>query len=124
MKDCNSCGKCCIKYSNGGLSATAQEIAQWQDDAPEIATYVNNNEIWFDPDTQQPLTLCPFLQKAENSHTYTCAIYFNRPDDCRYYPSSIEEMIRDECEMLEPNDLKQTKKAQHALKMIMQDSWH
>ncbi|HHJ18661.1 MAG TPA: YkgJ family cysteine cluster protein, partial [Gammaproteobacteria bacterium] len=26
MKECNQCGKCCIKYSDGGLSASSSEI--------------------------------------------------------------------------------------------------
>lgn len=123
MKDCNACGKCCIKYSNGGLSATSQEIAQWQDEAPQIADYVQNGEIWFDPDTKESLTICPFLQKIENSKTYTCSIYFNRPDDCRFYPSTLDEMMRDECEMIEERDLKNPKNAQQALEIIMKDSW-
>ncbi|MFA0704132.1 YkgJ family cysteine cluster protein, partial [Vibrio sp. 10N.222.48.A3] len=26
MKDCNQCGKCCIKYGDGDLAATQEEI--------------------------------------------------------------------------------------------------
>ena len=93
MKDCNSCGKCCIKYSNGGLSASKAEIEAWQEDAPEIAEYVHQGQIWHDPETKQLFELCPFLENAPNSNLYTCSIYYNRPYDCRYYPSTFEEMV-------------------------------
>ena len=122
MKDCNSCGKCCIKYSNGGLSASKAEIDAWEDEAPEVARYVHKGQIWHDPDSKAPITLCPWLERAKNSKVYTCAIYYNRPDDCRYYPSTVEEMLRDECEMIEAKDLKNPKQAQQTLDIIMSDS--
>jgi hypothetical protein len=53
---------------------------------------------------------------------YSCDIYFDRPDDCKYYPSNVQEMILDECEMIEPSDLKDLKKAQAKLDIIMSDS--
>lgn len=124
MKDCNACGKCCIKYGNGGLSISNQELQTWIDDAPEIAKYAHNGEIWFDPRTQQLLNACPWLEKQPNSSAYTCAIYYNRPDDCRYYPSTLEEMIRDECEMIEAKDTRNPKQAQKDLQIIMSDSWN
>ncbi|MFY0701091.1 MAG: YkgJ family cysteine cluster protein [Bermanella sp.] len=122
MKDCNSCGKCCIKYSNGGLSASKAEIEVWQEESPEIAAYVHQGQIWHDPKTKQLIELCPFLENAPNSNVYTCAIYYNRPDDCRYYPSTFEEMIADGCEMVEAKDLKNPKKARQTLDIIMSDS--
>lgn len=125
MKDCNACGKCCIKYSNGGLSASNTEIEQWQESNPEIHAYVNNGKIWMDPDTGKQLELCPFLDKQSDNNGrrfYTCRIYFNRPDDCRYYPSTLDEMIADDCEMIEAKDLKNPKKARQALELIMSDS--
>lgn len=122
MKDCNSCGKCCVKYGSNGLSASKQEINNWQEDALEIAEYVHNGEIWFDPINKQPVSVCPFLQQSPNGQAYTCAIYYNRPDDCRYYPSTFEEMVIDGCEMVEAKDLKDPKKSQQALDIIMSDS--
>lgn len=126
MKDCNQCGKCCIKYSNAQLSAEDREIKAWDADRPDIHQYVKNGEIWFDPKTGEQLSLCPFLRKEDNKRSgrkiYSCSIYLHRPDDCRYYPTSIEEMIRDECEMIEPLDLKNIKRAQRALDRIMIDS--
>ena len=105
MKDCNSCGKCCIKYSNGHLVATEQEIEFWDVFRPDIAEYVSQKQIWTSPTTGEPLAPCPWLKKEPGSTVYRCEIYGDRPDDCRDYPSNIAEMIRDECEMLEPSDL-------------------
>ncbi len=125
MKDCNSCGKCCIKYSNGALSASKQEIELWEIFNPDIAEYVNKGEIWADPESGKLLELCPFLRRESGggkTEKYTCDIYFDRPDDCKYYPSNVQEMILDECEMIEPSDLKDLKKAQAKLDIIMSDS--
>lgn len=122
MKDCNSCGKCCIKYSHGGLSAAKFEIAHWQDHRPDIFAYVHAGNIWMDPATGQQLTLCPFLKPSANHKTYSCDIYDDRPDDCRYYPSTLDEMIADECEMIDVNDLKNPKLARITLHNLMRDS--
>lgn len=122
MKECNSCGKCCIKYSNGGLSASKQEIELWQTFNPSVAEYVSHGEIWADPKTGQLLELCPFLRLEENSTRYSCDIYYDRPDDCKYYPSTVQEMILDGCEMIEAQDLKDLKRAQTKLDLIMTDS--
>ncbi len=127
MKACNQCGKCCIKYGNGALSATQEEIDLWEIFNPDIFQYVKNGEIWFDPQSGQQLTVCPFLvmEPKKNSDVptqYTCSIYLNRPEDCRHYPSRIPEMIRDECEMIEVVDLENPKKAQIALDQLMQTS--
>lgn len=122
MKECNACGKCCIKYGAQGLSLDQRDIALWEENAPELLDYTLDKELWFDPKTKQPVATCPWLQPQENGQ-YHCAIYYNRPLDCRYYPSTVEEMIRDECEMIEVKDLKNPKKAQQDLQIIMSDSW-
>jgi Fe-S-cluster containining protein len=126
MKDCNSCGKCCIKYGGEDLSATEDEIDLWELFNPEIFQFVKNNEIWFDPKSGIRLKECPFLEidtKAPSMQKrYTCSIYLDRPEDCRHYPSLITEMIRDECEMIEVIDMKKPKAAQTALDILMQDS--
>jgi Fe-S-cluster containining protein len=122
MKNCNSCGKCCIKYSNGALSATPQEIELWEVFNPEIAEYVHQGQIWVEPKTKQLLTLCPFLKQESPNAPYTCDIYLDRPDDCQYYPSNVQEMIIDGCEMIEDVDLKDLTKAQARLDIIMTDS--
>ncbi len=110
LKDCNQCGKCCIKYGDGGIEASDEDIEMWQIFRPHIYEYVHHNKIWFDPQTGEQLTQCPFLEKVPNQTAstqvkYTCGIYADRPEDCRDYPSNIAEMIRDECEMIETSDL-------------------
>ncbi|MBH0073687.1 YkgJ family cysteine cluster protein [Pseudoalteromonas sp. NZS127] len=127
MKDCNQCGKCCIKYGDGDLSATQEEIDLWEIFNPEIFEFVKNNEIWFDPKSGVRLSRCPFLEvepktNPQAKNKYTCSIYLDRPEDCRHYPSLIAEMIRDECEMIEITDLSQPIKAQIKLDFIMRDS--
>ena len=127
MKECNQCGKCCIKYGDGGLSATKEEIDLWEIFNPEIFKFVKNEEIWFDPQSGLSLNRCPFLKIAPKKNDlaptkYTCSIYLNRPEDCRHYPSLIAEMIRDECEMIEVIDLKKPKQAQIKLDLLMTDS--
>ncbi|MGH1471218.1 MAG: YkgJ family cysteine cluster protein [Cellvibrionaceae bacterium] len=121
MKNCNSCGKCCIKYSNGDLSASSSDIELWDMMRPEIYKYVRKEEIWFDPATGKQIELCPWLRKSPDNK-YTCDIYYDRPEDCRHYPVTIEQMINDECEMLEVKDLKNARKAQIDLDQIMIDS--
>lgn len=127
MLNCNKCGKCCISYGNGGLSASAADIEGWQTFNPAIARYVRNGEIWIDPVSGSRLTHCPWLQELpartdSGGTTYGCSIYQDRPEDCRHYPTSIAEMQRDHCEMLELQDLEAPDKAQIALDKIMQDS--
>jgi Fe-S-cluster containining protein len=122
MKNCNQCGKCCIKYSNGSLSVTASEIELWEEFRPDIFRYVSEGRIWIDPETGKQLELCPWLRKAPAENLYTCAIYYARPDDCKYYPVTVEQMVADECEMLETQDLVKPKLAQKRLDRIMMDS--
>lgn len=122
MKDCNQCGKCCTNYGgNGGLSATASEIDWWETYRPEIARYVNDGNIWMNPETGAPLARCPWLRKLPNQDKYICRIYYDRPEDCRHYPVDIEQMLRDDCEMLEARDLAKPKQAQKALDYLMAD---
>lgn len=127
MKDCNQCGKCCIKYGGEDLSAAKEEIDLWEIFNPDIFKYVENNEIWFDPETGKKLISCPFLEIAVKKNPleknmYTCSIYLDRPEDCRHYPSLIAEMIRDECEMIEAIDITNPKKAQVKLDSLMEGS--
>lgn len=65
---------------------------------------------------------CPWLRKLPNRDKYICRIYNDRPEDCKQYPVSIEEMVRDECEMLDLRDLHNPKKAQRELDLLMADS--
>lgn len=122
MKECNQCGKCCTKYSNDGLTVSSSEIELWELFRPDLFNYVSDKKIWIDPNTGKQLELCPWLRKLPNQNKYTCDIYYDRPDDCKYYPVTIEQMIGDECEMLETKDLSKPKQAQKALDRLMADS--
>jgi len=122
VKQCNQCGKCCIKYSNGGLSASADEIQLWDTFKSNIYNYVSNGKIWSDPESGEQLERCPWLRKHPDKNIFTCDIYFDRPDDCKYYPVTIEQMITDECEMLENRDLHNPDQAQKTLDKLMADS--
>ncbi|MEH6529698.1 MAG: YkgJ family cysteine cluster protein [Porticoccus sp.] len=122
MKDCNQCGKCCIKYSNGGLSASQSEIELWEIFKPDIYQYVSDGKIWVDPKTGEQIERCPWLRKEPNQEKYTCDIYYDRPDDCKFYPVTIEQMTKDECEMLEAQDMDKPKQAQIVLDKLMADS--
>lgn len=122
MKSCTQCGKCCVHYADGGLSATASEISWWEIFRPEIVEYVRDGEIWISPLTGKQLTRCPWLQKLPDQEKFVCEIYLDRPEDCRHYPVDIDQMARDECEMLEPRDLLKPKQAQKELDELMADS--
>ncbi len=122
MKECNQCGKCCIHYSNDGLSASDNELDWWENNRPEIFSHTSGNKIWANPTTGKPLARCPWLQKLPDQQKYTCLIYADRPDDCKYYPATISQMAKDECEMLEDRDLANQKQAQKTLDILMADS--
>jgi len=122
MKECNQCGKCCTLYSDGGLSASVSEIDWWESYRPEIFSYVSDGKIWISPVTGKQLVRCPWLRKLPNQNKYICRIYYDRPDDCKHYPVKIDQMARDECEMLDARDLLNRKQAQRALDNLMADS--
>ncbi len=122
MKECNQCGKCCIRYGDGGLSASAEEIEWWETHRPDIAKYVRNGKIWVNPTTGLQMARCPWLQQLPGERKYICNIYYDRPGDCRHYPVRIEQMQIDECEMLEAKDLARPKLAQKTLDRLMMDS--
>ena len=122
MKNCNQCGKCCINYSNGGLSASTEEIKMWDLFRPDIYSYVSDGKIWMSPETGEQLELCPWLIKVTNQQIYTCDIYNDRPEDCKFFPVTIEQMINIKCEMLEERDLEKPEQAQKKLDKLMADS--
>lgn len=122
MKDCNQCGKCCTRYGGGDLSASAGEIDWWENHRPDIFSYVGDGIIWTSPVTGKQMLRCPWLRKLPKQNKYICRIYYDRPDECRHYPVNIDQMIRDECEMLEARDLDDPKRAQRTLDELMADS--
>jgi len=122
VKNCNQCGKCCTLYSDGSLSASVSEIEWWETYRPEIFSYVSGGKIWISPVTGKQMARCPWLQKLPNQNKYICRIYYDRPNDCKHYPINIDQMLRDECEMLEARDLANPKQAQRTLDNLMADS--
>jgi len=122
MKECNQCGKCCINYGNGGLSASQSEIDLWEIFKPEIFRYVSDGKIWVSPVTGKQMLRCPWLRKLPHQEKYICRIYNDRPAECKHYPVTIEQMVQDECEMLEVRDLIRPKQAQNTLNRLMADS--
>ncbi len=123
VKQCTQCGKCCINYSDGGLSATADEIEYWEIFRPHIYEYVRNGIIWVNPTTGKKISRCPWLEKLPDEEKYTCSIYHDRPDDCKHYPVTVSQMINDKCEMIEVKDLSEPKQAQRALDKLMSNSF-
>ena len=122
MKECNLCGKCCTKYSNCGLSASASEVEYWDIYRPDIYRYVSGGNIWMSPDTGKRIKLCPWLRKLPNQNKYICDIYYDRPDDCKYSPVTIDQRVMNECEMLEVQHLAKPKQAQKTLNKLLADS--
>ena len=122
MKECNQCGKCCENYSHGGLSATKSEIDYWETFKPDIFKYTSNGQIWMNPDTGKQIERCPWLRQLPNENKFICDIYDDRPDDCKHYPVTINQMVKDECEMLEVKDLSNPKQAQKFLDRLMAES--
>ena len=121
MKECNQCGKCCKNYSDGGLSASESDIQFWEIFRPHIFRFVSAGKIWIDPDTGKQIKQCPWLRQLPNQGKYVCDIYYDRPDDCKHYPVTIEQMMNDECEMLDAQDLVNPKQAQSVLDKLMAD---
>ncbi|MDH3615162.1 MAG: YkgJ family cysteine cluster protein [Gammaproteobacteria bacterium] len=122
MKDCNQCGKCCLLYGGGGLSASNSEIDWWETNRPEIFSHVRGGKIWISPVTGKQMVRCPWLRKLPKQNKYICRIYYDRPEECKHYPVTVNQMVRDQCEMLEPRDLLNPRKAQRTLDNIMADS--
>ncbi|MDJ0759201.1 MAG: YkgJ family cysteine cluster protein [Woeseiaceae bacterium] len=122
MKDCNSCGRCCQNWGGSGLSASAEDIERWETYRPDIARFVVGDKLWIDPEAGDYFEHCPWLKSSDGGNKFTCDIYEDRPEDCRFYPVSIDDMVKDGCEMLEAGDLENPRRAQRALDAIMIDS--
>ena len=127
MQNCNSCGKCCVKYSNGDLSASDQDIDMCELFKPDIAAYVKKGLIWLSAQSGKQLSLLRFLQETNNTgktaqSVYTSSSYFDLPEDWRFYPVTVKPVINDECEMLQQGDLLNPKQAQKDLDHLLSDS--
>lgn len=107
MKACNGCGKCCEKYSaSSGLgSATVADVRRFRK-RPDILDWASPPlyDYWFSPVTGEETGRCPWLRKLPNRAVFKCRIHDVRPDTCRGYPVSRQQMVQDQCEMIEPGD--------------------
>ena len=121
MKECNQYGKCCSKYGGDGLSVSEAGLELWETFRPDLYNYVQDGAIWKDPDSGEQMERCPWLRQVPNQDRYTCDIYLDRPDDCKFYPVTIDQMVEDECEMLEVQDLGNPKQAQKSLDKVMSE---
>ncbi len=102
LLDCNNCGKCCIKYSDGGLgSINREEFERLPDYAKQVARngYLMENviDIWIDSDGGEYAS-CPWIFSLNGKHY--CSVYEYRPNVCRNYPVDHQQMVDDKCEML------------------------
>lgn len=103
---CTRCGKCCLnEHYMMTLTATAQDVARWRREGQEdILRYVARvgpglHDLWVDDGIE--LSRCPFLRKNRGVATYRCTIHETRPEACRSYPVSYEQMVADECEIID-----------------------
>lgn len=103
---CTRCGKCCLKKDYMlSLSATAKDVVRWRkegrDDILRYVDHVNMGfyDLWFD--NGKELDRCPFLRKDRGAASYRCTIHNTRPEVCRSYPANYEQMVADECEIIQ-----------------------
>lgn len=104
------------------MSASSEEIDWWETHRPDIARYVQGEKIWVNPENGEYFARCPWLQMSPDGKKFICDIYEDRPEDCRHYPVDIDQMVRDDCEMLERRDLIDVRRAQKKLDSLMIDS--
>ena len=84
---CLQCGQCCESFG-GHLRCTPNDLKRWREHgrADLIAQSNHLGWIWVDPHTKQPVSPCPFIDRSDPAVT-GCAIYADRPDMCRDYPT-------------------------------------
>lgn len=100
-KLCTGCGICCEMYGHN-LYATKEDIARWRQKAPWLLEYVlaldELNDLWRNPITGDEMERCPWVGQAGGKRI--CRIHHLKPDICRGYPYSVEQMRDDACEIL------------------------
>ncbi len=84
---CLACGDCCRRFS-WHLQASPRDIRRWrQAGRDDILAYVHElGMLWFDPDSGERLSCCPFLVPDGPGRTI-CGIHEVKPDICRTYPT-------------------------------------
>jgi len=86
-KTCLQCGQCCEAFG-GHLHASPQDLIRWRERGRDdlLARTNRLGWIWVDPDTKQLVDPCPHIDRNDPEH-FRCAIYPDRPDMCRAYPT-------------------------------------
>lgn len=87
QSSCLQCGQCC-KAFGWHLRCSDQDLARWRARGrDDLLARVNHlGWIWVDPHSKQPVAPCPFIDRIDPEH-FRCAIYEDRPDMCRDYPT-------------------------------------
>lgn len=97
---CLRCGACCLRWFE--LSADNDDLERWEG---EMVTWKGNPyflkyfayvfpsggaDLWFNPDTDDELTRCPFLRKKRCQNIYECLINDPKlkPNICKDYPGA------------------------------------
>lgn len=99
LTSCERCGNCCDERVASGLSASSEDLKNWEDNNPNILKYTHKvhealdcADLWFSPITGQELERCPWLRKDRNKPTYKCLIHDLKPEVCSSYPLNLNQM--------------------------------
>lgn len=86
-QSCLQCGQCCESFG-GHLTASPQDLIRWREHGREDLLAQTNHLgwIWVDPETKKLIKTCPHIDRSDPEHA-RCAIYEDRPDICRSYPT-------------------------------------
>jgi len=84
---CRGCGICCDLYGHR-LRATREDLERWNREgrADLLARVGEDQRIWCDPLTGEPLPDCPFLERTGPEEA-RCRIHETKPEVCRRYPT-------------------------------------
>jgi uncharacterized protein len=102
---CTRCGRCCLKPDYiATLTASPGDVRRWRREGRhDILAYAevigSGADLWIRPDGSE-CTRCPFLRKDRNAVTYRCRIHATKPQPCRDYPASYDQMVEDGCEIV------------------------
>ncbi len=103
---CRQCGQCCLMLDYH-LECTANDYQRWQDlGRDDILKWVRCLQpdkraavyrIWFEPGTEGPARVCPFLQKVSGGEKRVCRIHAVKPEICRQYPFTRKHALMTGC---------------------------
>lgn len=84
---CLQCGQCCESFG-GHLRASAHDLQRWREHGRQdlLDTANRLGWIWVDPSSKERVSPCPHIDRSDPDHA-RCAIYEDRPDMCRDYPT-------------------------------------